>query len=59
MGDVTELLDRWSQGDAEAFKSLIPLVYDELHAWRPTTCARSGPDTPCSRRPWSTRPICG
>jgi len=31
MGDVTELLDRWSDGDAEAFKSLIPMVYEELH----------------------------
>jgi len=31
MGDVTELLDRWSDGDAEAFKGLIPLVYEELH----------------------------
>lgn len=31
MSDVTELLDRWSRGDAEAFNSLMPLVYDELH----------------------------
>ena len=31
MGDVTELLERWSRGDAEAFKSLMPMVYDELH----------------------------
>ena len=29
--DVTELLERWSRGDTEAFKNLIPLVYDELH----------------------------
>jgi RNA polymerase sigma-70 factor, ECF subfamily len=31
VGDVTELLDRWSHGDSDAFKSLMPLVYDELH----------------------------
>lgn len=31
MSDVTELLDRWSRGDAGAFGSLMPLVYDELH----------------------------
>src|SRR5262245_59866157 len=31
MGDVTELLDRWSRGDSEAFKDLMPMVYDELH----------------------------
>src|SRR5688572_29840282 len=30
MSDVTELLERWSQGDAEAFNSLMPLVYEEL-----------------------------
>lgn len=30
MSDITELLDRWSRGDAEAFKSLMPLVYGEL-----------------------------
>ena len=29
-GDITELLARWSNGDAEAFQSLVPLVYDEL-----------------------------
>src|ERR1700739_5107017 len=27
---VTELLAKWSQGDAGARESLIPLVYDEL-----------------------------
>ena len=31
MSNVTELLDRWSRGDAEAFGNLMPLVYDELH----------------------------
>lgn len=28
---VTELLERWSQGDQEALEQLMPLVYDELH----------------------------
>ena len=30
-GDVTSLLHLWSEGDAQAFEQLIPLVYDELH----------------------------
>lgn len=30
-GDVTQLLQAWSQGDAKALEELIPLVYDELH----------------------------
>jgi len=30
-GDVTTLLRAWSQGDAEAFDSVLPLVYEELH----------------------------
>jgi len=28
---VTQLLSRWSRGDADARDALIPLVYDELH----------------------------
>jgi RNA polymerase sigma factor (TIGR02999 family) len=28
---ITELLQRWSGGDREAFGQLVPLVYDELH----------------------------
>ena len=31
MSDVTELLERWSDGDSEAFNDLVPLVYEELH----------------------------
>jgi RNA polymerase sigma-70 factor, ECF subfamily len=30
-GDVTRLLNAWSDGDAGAFDRLAPLVYDELH----------------------------
>jgi RNA polymerase sigma factor (TIGR02999 family) len=30
-GDVTQLLRAWSGGDAAAFDSVLPLVYDELH----------------------------
>ena len=29
--DVTELLEKWSQGDQSALERLMPLVYDELH----------------------------
>ena len=28
---ITQLLERWSQGDEEALGQLMPLVYDELH----------------------------
>jgi len=28
--DVTQLLQRWGDGDADAFEQLMPLVYDEL-----------------------------
>lgn len=30
MGDVTALLDRWNDGDAEALKELLAVVHDEL-----------------------------
>jgi hypothetical protein len=30
-GDVTGLLQVWSDGDGDAFDRLIPLVYGELH----------------------------
>jgi RNA polymerase sigma factor (TIGR02999 family) len=30
MGDITSLLERWAEGDAEAFKALMPMVYEEL-----------------------------
>jgi RNA polymerase sigma factor (TIGR02999 family) len=29
-GDVTQLLQRWSQGDEAAFDRMLPMVYDEL-----------------------------
>jgi RNA polymerase sigma factor (TIGR02999 family) len=30
-GEVTQLLRAWSDGDADAFDRVLPLVYDELH----------------------------
>jgi RNA polymerase sigma-70 factor (ECF subfamily) len=30
-GEVTQLLREWSQGDADAFERVLPMVYDELH----------------------------
>ena len=30
-GEVTTLLRAWSDGDADAFERVLPLVYDELH----------------------------
>jgi RNA polymerase sigma factor (TIGR02999 family) len=32
MADITALLARWADGDPEAFRRLIPLVYNELRA---------------------------
>lgn len=29
-GEITQLLERWSLGDAESFNVLMPLVYEEL-----------------------------
>ena len=30
-GEVTNLLRAWSDGEADAFEAVLPLVYDELH----------------------------
>lgn len=30
-GQLTDLLRAWSDGDAQAFDQVVPLVYDELH----------------------------
>ena len=30
-GEVTTLLRAWSDGEADAFDRVLPLVYDELH----------------------------
>jgi RNA polymerase sigma factor (TIGR02999 family) len=30
VGEITQLLDRWTQGDPNAFDQLLPLVYDHL-----------------------------
>jgi RNA polymerase sigma-70 factor (ECF subfamily) len=31
LAEVTGLLQAWSEGDAQAFERVVPLVYDELH----------------------------
>ena len=31
MGDVTQLLERWQEGDPDALPKLTPLIYAELH----------------------------
>ena len=43
-GQITQLLQLWSQGDQEAAEKLVPLVYDELHrlARRYISVERSG-----------------
>jgi RNA polymerase sigma-70 factor, ECF subfamily len=30
-GEITELLQGWSRGDADAFERVLPLIYDQLH----------------------------
>ncbi len=30
-GQITRLLESWSQGDQQAIEKLVPLVYDDLH----------------------------
>jgi RNA polymerase sigma factor (TIGR02999 family) len=30
VGDITDLLNRWSAGDRDAFEEMVPLVYSEL-----------------------------
>lgn len=44
-GDVTGLLQAWSEGDERAFDRLMPLVYDELHrmAYRYVARERADP----------------
>lgn len=32
MADITELLNRWTDGDSTAFDQMIPLVYSEMRA---------------------------
>lgn len=43
-GDVTGLLQVWSQGDERAFDRLIPLVYGELHRMAHRYLARERAD---------------
>ncbi|MFN0103365.1 MAG: ECF-type sigma factor [Bryobacteraceae bacterium] len=40
--EITGLLQRWSQGDTEAFEKLIPLVYDELRRLAANVVRREG-----------------
>jgi DNA-directed RNA polymerase specialized sigma24 family protein len=32
VADITDLLNRWSAGDQQAFDELVPLVYQDLKA---------------------------
>jgi hypothetical protein len=43
---VTQLLEKWSQGDEEALNQLLPLVYEELHRLAGAYLRREA----CSRR---------
>ena len=54
-GDLTLLLKRYGNGDADALAELIPQVYDELH--RLASCYLHGErvDTRYRPLPWSTK----
>ena len=56
-GQVTELLQNWKQGDEDALRDLLPLVYKELR--RLAHYNRSVPTTHCRARLWFTKPTCG
>src|ERR1041384_14336 len=43
-GDITRLLRAWSEGDASALESLIPLVYDDPHRTAHSYMVREAPD---------------
>jgi RNA polymerase sigma factor (TIGR02999 family) len=43
-GDVTQLLERWSNGDRAALEQLMPLVYDELRRVAQRYMLRERPD---------------
>src|SRR3982751_6848193 len=42
--DITVRLKAWTQGDARALESILPLVYDELHRTAHVYMAREAPD---------------
>jgi len=43
-GDITEMLQRWSDGDRKSLDELMPLVYDELHRQAAKFLRRERPD---------------
>jgi hypothetical protein len=55
--DVTELIEAWQQGDAQALERLLPLVYGELRRVRARLRGERGHTW--SRPRSSTRHICG
>ena len=42
-GDVTKLLQAWSQGNTDALNELIPVVYNEIHRLAHSYLRREGP----------------
>ena len=43
-GDITRLVEQWSQGDGQAFDQLIELVYDDLRRIAHRQLRHDGPD---------------
>ena len=42
--EITQMLDRWSNGDEQALESLMPLVYGELRTQAARFLRRERPD---------------
>ena len=59
MSDVTRILSAIEQGDAQASKQLLPLVYEELRNSLPSRWPRKRRGKRYRRQLWFTKPISG
>ena len=57
-GEVTTLLRAWSDGDADAFERVLPLVYDELHRMAARYLAGERSTISLQATAWSTSCAC-
>jgi len=55
--EVTRLLQNWGRGDQAALDELILWSMTSCHRLAHIYMVRERPGTPCSRAPWSMRPI--
>src|SRR5262249_31682002 len=55
---ISQLLAKGHNGDQEALRALVPLLYDDLRQWHISTCARHFPAIPCRPRHLCMKPTC-